>query len=147
MHTRTTLSFDDHPPTTVRSWRHQITQPLTRDPRQADPRVPGRSKHEELSVTRVADALTPFLLHACSAGARIGRARLTVDVAPPLDEALPHAPGVLTLDLRDVLITSVLSSPEDGLPLETITLSYASVRWAWTPPDGATLEHAWQVHG
>jgi type VI protein secretion system component Hcp len=147
MHTRTTLIIDDHPPTTVRSWRHQITQPLTRDPRQADPRVPGRSKHEEISITRVADALSPLLLHACSAGSKIGRARLTVDVAPPLDEALPHAPGVLLMDLHDVLVTSVLSSPEDGLPLETLTLSYARVRWSWTPPDAPAIEQTWQVHG
>jgi type VI protein secretion system component Hcp len=136
MHTPT-LEVDKHPPGELRSWRHHVLQPLTKDPRRTDPRVPGRSVHEDVVVTRLADHLTPVLLQACASGARFGEVwiRTVLEDMPSFD-----------LQMIDVLVTGVLVSLEDGALVETVHLSYRGIRWISTF-DGVTSERAWEAAG
>lgn len=128
------LWLDEHPPGPCRSWRHHVHADITRTRNSPDPRVPGRSRHEDLLVTRAPDALSPHLLQAAASGRWIGRVTLRA-------RASDDAP-TFSIELTDVLVTSVLCSVEDGVPLETVAFSYGRVAWSW----GEDPPTAWSVY-
>lgn len=132
---RVELKLPDHPPVPCLSWRHHVHTELTRDRTTGEPRVPGRSRHEPFRLTRLPDAATPALLHACAAGRRISAVEVAAFGGDPEEERLRFI-------LSDVLVTSVLCSVEDTGPLETIDLSYGAITWTWSP-DAVT--RAWSV--
>ncbi|MCB9682314.1 MAG: type VI secretion system tube protein Hcp [Alphaproteobacteria bacterium] len=119
---------------------------VTRDAPAADPRVPGRSKHDPVLVTRTIDVLSPRLLGACASGELLPRVDLVLTApAPGADDARDEVPW-FRLELTDVLVTSVLASLEDDGPLETVAFDYGAVRWVHL--DGADTHDAhWSVHG
>lgn len=101
----------------------------------------GRSSHEDFQVTKDLDHLSPHLLAACAAGERL--TQVVLEVHRPSDAGEP-APW-FRFTLHDVVLTSVLTSFEDAGPLETVTMSYAAVSWAFEghdPPSART----WVVH-
>lgn len=111
-----------------RSFRHHVHTEVTRDRRQEDPRTPGRSRHEPFSITRSLDGLTPHLLRWCAEGRVLPELTLSV-VRPPLEDVPEQL--WFTFTLSRVLVTSVLTSVEDDGPLETITLDYGAIHWAF----------------
>lgn len=178
------LALPGHPPAPCVRYQLHVHAELTRDRRAADPRVPGRSRHEDALVSREPDALSPWLFYCCAAGVRVDEVRVVLRHDPPPDgppaeaagEAPDHAPTDLSPEpsgarpapggavaddpkeapqptappgaermvftLHDVYVVSVLSSMEDGRPLETVALSYGRI--TWSAPDAQTT--TWDVY-
>jgi type VI protein secretion system component Hcp len=249
------LALPGRPPAPCVRYQLHVHAELTRDRRAADPRVPGRSRHEDALVSREPDALSPWLFYCCAAGVRVDEVRVVLRHDPPPDgppaeaageapdhtptelspapSAAPPAPGGaavadpkaapqpnehdsflghtgarsrstiepafvaqleqgarkgplqeeasgrlvrpasgeggecwrsgphvdrgsdhaqpndltpgaerMTFTLHDVYVVSVLSSMEDGRPLETVALSYGRV--TWSVPDGEST--TWDVY-
>jgi type VI secretion system Hcp family effector len=150
------LSIPGPPTVPCRRFEHRVHAEITKDRRATDPRVPGRSRHEDLQITREVDALTPFLCGACASGARIEAVQLDIerhlqDDAPdgPPDAAADRAPVLadrhLRIRLEDVLVTSALLSQDGGPPLETVSLSYGTIHWEWITE--TTTRATWAVYG
>ncbi len=116
-------------PLPLRGLQHHLSTELTVDPGRArlglDARTTGRSRHDDVSVTRRPDALTPRLRRAAAAGERIPEVRL----------AVPAPGGTLGVELVDVFVTGALLTADQDGPLETLTLSYGQVAWAWRPAE------------
>lgn len=137
-----TVMLPGHEPAPCRSYRHHVTTEVTWRPREADPRVAGRSKHEAFQVTRLPDALSPAFLHACASGTPLGEVVIELS-RPGADDDAPPTP-YLRFTLSDVIVVSVLESLEDDGPFETVQLDYAAVTWTYLPDDRSV---SWRVHG
>jgi type VI protein secretion system component Hcp len=147
----TWIELPGSPRSACRSYRHHVHAPITRDRRLPDPRVVGRSIHEDFVVTKDLDHLSPVLLELCAAGTLLERVDIWVERPGELDpDAPPDAPpGPPTpwfhFALHHVLVTSVLTSIEDSGPLETVGLSYGSIRWIFDGPEHEA-QSAWKVY-
>lgn len=135
------LRIGDLPATRCVSWTHEIHSDLTRAPNQADPRTPGRSRHDPFVVTRTLDPLSPYLASAASQGSLIPEVRLEIDRTTEQGVDEPW----FRFTLRRVYVVHWVTSLEDGAPLETITLDYGEIRWDFL---GQPEPHAasWEVH-
>lgn len=131
------LQLPGHSVSRCASYRHRLSAKVTRVQGRSDVRVGGKTTHDDFAVTRKPDGLSPILLHACAEGLALGT--ITIELRRPpegLEEDAPppeydeESPG-LRFELVDVYVTSVLASIEDDGPLETVTLSYAGVKWVW----------------
>lgn len=139
------LVVGDHPPRRCTAFTHEVRLDVTRDLTRrtavpADPRTPGRSHHEPVRVTRVVDALSPVLAHAAASGARLESVR--IEVTRPSDDGR-EAPWY-TIALDNVLVTALLVSWDDDVPLETITLDYGAITWSFDGDAAASAQ--WTVH-
>jgi type VI secretion system Hcp family effector len=119
---------------------------LTRSPRDRDPRVIGRSSHEDFVVTKDLDHLSPHLLSACAAGERLAEVVVRVLRTTSAPDQAPQDLPWFRFLLRNVVLTSVLTSVEEHGPLETVAMSYAEIGWFFEG-EGAAEERAWVVHG
>lgn len=129
------LDLPDQAPAPCLSWRLHVHSELTRDRTTGQARVPGRSRHEPVRVTRRPDRLSPLLLHAAASGA----AWPTVTLRMADDDG-----PCWLVTLTDVLVISVLSSLEEAGPLETVDLSYGAVTWSWLRDDQP--QRSWVVY-
>lgn len=142
------IHVDGQPVTRCESYRQHLHTRVTRVHGRADPRVGGKTTHEDFVVTRRPDHLTPVLLHACATGTMLESLAVESRRAPEgeRDEDAPpttydeERPG-MRYTLHEVYVTAVLASVEDDGPLETVSMSYARVRWAWEGDEAVTT--AW----
>lgn len=169
------LDIPGHAPSECTAYTAHVHTDLTRSPGRGEPRVPGRSRHEDLVITRRLDHLSPHLQRWCAGGERVAEMVLRVErPAPAVDVAAPpeasgavdpsdEAPAAegsspddagppppppqpwFTFVLTDVLVTSVLSSFGDEGPLETVHLSYGEVAWTFLAGE-APQTTSWAVY-
>lgn len=107
----------------------------------------GRVQFSDISITKPLDKSSPLLIQNCNAGVAI--ASVTIDF-----ERTGATPAVFyKVTLEDVLITSVKQSGSagDDVVMETVTMSFARIRWAYYPIDpktgkpGTKVETGWDV--
>lgn len=134
------LLVGDHPPSRVTAYTHELHAELTRSPGRADPRTPGRSRHEPFRVTRRLDALSPLLLEAAASGQMLPEVIIEVDRP---DDAAGDRPWFQFV-LERVLVVRLVSSWDDEAPLETAVFDYGAVHWRFLgePADA----RQWTVH-
>ena len=132
------LIIAGYAPAPCRRYQHRVHAEITRDRRATDSRVPGRSRHDDVEITRVIDGLSPLLFAWCASGARSEEVQLllTRSLPPPGgDTPSPPDESRFCFTLSDVILTSAFSSTDaaepDGPPLETLTLSYGRIAWTW----------------
>lgn len=132
------LIIAGHAPAPCRRYQHRVHAEITRDRRATDSRVPGRSRHDDVELTRVIDGLSPLLFAWCASGTRIDEVQLLLTRSfPRPDDDSPTPPDEprYCFTLSDVILTSAFSSSDpaepEGPPLETLTLSYGRIAWTW----------------
>jgi type VI secretion system secreted protein Hcp len=94
----------------------------------------GKAQPHDFTFTKVLDKSSPKLFLSCATGAHIKKATVTARKKSAKVE-------YLTFVLTDVFISSYHTAPGSGdaLPLDVISLDYATLEIAYTPqtPDGS----------
>lgn len=116
------------------SFSHGVSQPLSMGGPSDKPRSPGRSVHQDFTVTKYVDQVSPMFNLYCSAGNVIPKAVIS------LFQSTGDKPNkFITYTLDNVIITSVSVGGGSGdLPVETLTLNYAKISWAFNLQDNKT---------
>lgn len=89
----------------------------------------GKVQVQDLAINKMVDAASPNLVKAICTGKHIAEAVLTLRKAgeTPLD--------YLIITLTDVLLTSYSVSGSGDIPMETVTLTFASFKESYQPQD------------
>jgi type VI secretion system secreted protein Hcp len=112
----------------VDSWAHSIRQPRSATASTAGGHTAERCEHGEMVFTKDIDSTSPSIYQACSQG----------DLYKKVTIEFYRASGskpikYLEITLNNAMIGSVSPSVAgEGLPMETFTLKYASVKWVYT---------------
>ncbi|MDB5800637.1 MAG: hypothetical protein JWL63_1576 [Rhodocyclales bacterium] len=115
----------------VNSWHHQIIQPKSATASTAGGHTAERCEHGAMIFTKDLDMTSPSIWAACSAGQTFDE--VVIDFM--------RADGAkrikyLEVKLKNVLISSVSPSVAgEGIPVETMSLTYAAVQWTYTQQD------------
>ncbi len=150
------LHLEGLPPVRCVGFVNHVHAEITRDRGRSDPRVFGRSRHEDFTITRGVDHLSPRLLRWCAEGHCVDAMRLEIRKraepnSPPEDGAPPAPPTYeeeqphFSFHLGEVYITGVLASLDDGPPLETVALDYGTIRWIYEGTEADHHDASWDV--
>jgi type VI secretion system secreted protein Hcp len=117
------------------SFSHGVSFPMNSGERsdQGEERQ-GRCQHESFTVVKKADKSSPNLYLYCSTGEEIGKATISIQGN--------NKNKIFSFEMDKVFITAVSISggPGDD-PIETVMLSYASIKWT----EGASNSTGWDL--
>jgi type VI secretion system secreted protein Hcp len=118
----------------ILSYSQSISQPISA-PTPSGGGGTGKPAHQDFVITKHVDIASPKLYEACATGKHFPNAVIEVTHAA-------KAPvKYITIDMQQVFISSInVPSPSAAdTPVETVSLSYAAIQWAYTPqnPDGS----------
>lgn len=126
----------------VSSWKHWVSQPKSATASTAGGLTAERVEHGEMIFTKDIDAASTKLWQACSAGTvykdvevYFYRALGGSDVTQAGNKRINY----LKIQLKNVIVSRVESSIDNGFPLETMALRYSAIQWTYndSPLDGA----------
>lgn len=112
----------------IESWSHNMRQPRSATASTAGGHTAERCEHGEMVFTKDIDSTSPSLWLACSQGDTFKK--VTIEF---FRSSGKEAIKYLEIVLNNAMVGSV--SPAvvgEGLPTETFTLKYASVKWTYT---------------
>ena len=89
----------------------------------------GKATFHDFNITHKADKASPVLFQGCATGTHFPQVTLTVN-AQFADGSVRPA---LKLTLSDVLISSYSESSDGSAPVESISLSYNNITYAYVP--------------
>jgi type VI secretion system secreted protein Hcp len=120
----------------VLSYSHSISQAASAVSSPAGGTAAGKVTHQEFVITKNVDIASPLLYQACATGKHFP------SVVIEVSRATGKAPvKYMTITMKDVFVsTAALSAPgTNDSPIETISLDYGSIQWAYAPqnPDGS----------
>lgn len=130
----------------LESWAHSIRQPRSATASTAGGHTAERCEHGEMVFTKDIDSTSPSLWLACSQGDTFSKVTIEFFRASG-KEAIKY----LEIVLNNALVGSVSPTVAgEGLPNETFTLKYASVKWTYTIQDiggkkGASNPQMWSL--
>lgn len=123
----------------VGSWTQTVRQPKSATSSTAGGHTAERCEHADMVFTKDIDAATPKLLQACSAGTIFKTVKVYFyrAISSTNNKALSEGGGVnrkryLLIEMNNVLVSSI--TPQvgaEGLPTETFSLRYSSIRWTY----------------
>jgi type VI secretion system secreted protein Hcp len=120
------------------SYSHGVSMPLSGGAVSGPARTSGRTQHQDFTVTKYVDQITPNLNLYCSGGNNIPKAVIEVYQASQ-DGAASKPVKFMTYTLENVIVSSVSVGGSGGdLPTETVTLNYAKIAWAFNTQDNKT---------
>jgi len=122
----------------ILSYSHNVSMPLSGSQASGQTRHQGRSHHSDFTFTKYVDVATPFFNAYCSGGNNIKES--TVAVFQAAETGAAAAPNkFIEYHLTDVIFTSVSVGGGGGdLPIETITMNYATIKWTFNQQDNKT---------
>ncbi len=96
----------------------------------------GNSSHGEISVTKLIDKATPNFAKSICGGQQHAEVKIVFEKTNAQGALIPYMVYTLTA----VIITSQALSGADGggMPTESLSLNYATIKWEYTPTDSAT---------
>jgi type VI secretion system secreted protein Hcp len=110
------------------SWSHLIRQPKSATASTSGGHTAERAEHGDMVFTKDIDSTSPSLWLACSQGDTYGKVTIDFMRANGKEKV-----KYLEIVLNHVIVSSVTPTVQgEGLPTETITLKYASVKWTYT---------------
>jgi type VI secretion system secreted protein Hcp len=118
----------------IDSWGHTIRQPSAATASSSGGHTAERCEHGEMMFSKEMDLTSPSLWQACSQG------EVFKTVTVEFYRASNTEPvKYLEIVLHNAMIGSVSPTANgEGLPTETLSLKYASVKWTYTKQD---LDH------
>ena len=120
----------------VLSYGHAVTRPPT-TATGTGVRTTVPASHAEFTIVKLLDVATPKLNEAACKGTRLSQ--VVIELWRPLGNTTYK---YMEYQLKDVLISGVAANGQAGgppsSPVETVTLTYASIEWAYrtTLPNG-----------
>lgn len=130
----------------IESWTHDIRQPRSATASTAGGHTAERCEHGEMVFTKDIDSTSPSLWLACSQGNTFKKVTIEFFRASGKDPV-----KYLEIILNNAMVGSVSPSVVgEGLPTETFTLKYASVKWTYAIQDidgkkGASNPQMWSL--
>jgi type VI secretion system secreted protein Hcp len=122
----------------ILSYSHGVSMPLSGASVSGMARTSGRTSHQDFTISKYVDQTTPFFNLYCSGGNNVKKAVIAVYQASQTGAASKPV-RFMTYTLENVIITSVSMSGSGGdLPVETITLNYGNISWAFNMQDNKT---------
>jgi len=130
----------------ITSYDLSTTQPVEGSRSTSGSATSGRADHEDVGFAKQMDKSTPGLLACCCAG----------DIIPTGEiahYAMVNNQKVLfaCFTMSDIVITEVSLSGSDGVPEETLKLSYGGISWIYnqinhiTGARGSDIPKSWDV--
>jgi type VI secretion system secreted protein Hcp len=114
----------------ILSYSYGVSMPVTHSVAEGQ-RTHGQANVQDLSISKYVDVTTPIFLQHCCKGTIITTMTLRHLRADTAGEAAEH---LLTIDLNDVLVTSVSASGSDQ-PMENITFNFSKIQWTYHKQD------------
>lgn len=112
----------------LESWSHSIMQPRSATASTAGGHTAERCEHGDMVLVKDIDSTSPSLWLACSQGDTFKKVTIEFYRASGKEPV-----KYLEIVLNNALVSSVSPSVVgEGLPSETFTLKYASVKWTYT---------------
>jgi type VI secretion system secreted protein Hcp len=112
----------------IESWSHSIVQPRSATASTAGGHTAERCEHADMVFTKDIDSTSPSIWLSSSQGDTFQKVTIEFYRASG-KESIKY----LEIVLNNVLISSVAPTVAgEGLPTETFTLKYASVKWTYT---------------
>jgi type VI secretion system secreted protein Hcp len=130
----------------IESWAHEISQPRSATASTAGGHTAERCEHGEMVFTKDIDSTSPSIWLACSQGDTFKKITIEFFRASG-KEAIKY----LEIVLNNAMVGSVAPAVVgEGLPTESFTLKYASVKWTYTIQDvagkkGASNPQMWSL--
>lgn len=93
----------------------------------------GRSEFSNLSITKTADLSSCKLFLCCASGLPIETAKLSLQSSTGKAKT-----DILTIEMDDVRVTSISPGGSGDMPMESVTFSYGTIKWAYTQLDHTT---------
>jgi type VI secretion system secreted protein Hcp len=110
------------------SWTHSIRQPKSATASTSGGHTAERCEHGEMIFTKDIDSTSPSLWLACSQGDTFNKVTIEFMRANGKEKV-----KYLEIVLNHVIVSSVDPVVQgEGLPVETLALKYASVKWIYT---------------
>lgn len=139
---------DKHPKwIEVSSWSHVIRQPKSATASTAGGHTAERTEHGDMILTKDIDSTSPSIYLASSQGDTFKTVTLQFMRASGKERV-----QYLEIVLHNVIVSSVAPSVGigEGLPTETVSLKYASVKWTYTVQNvdgtkGASNPQMWSL--
>jgi type VI secretion system secreted protein Hcp len=109
------------------SFSHGVAQQVTASPSSSE-RTSGKPNHQDMTLSKYVDLSSCPVIAACNASTNLKTVTLTVG-RNDNGAVLPYM--VVTMD--NVIVSSVSYSSGGGdRPVETVTLNYTKISWAFT---------------
>jgi type VI secretion system secreted protein Hcp len=112
----------------IESWSHDVRQPRSATASSSGGHSAERCEHGDMVFTKDIDSTSPSLWLSCSQGDTHKKATIEFYRASG-KEAIKYLEIVLNTAMIGSVSPSVVG---EGLPSETFTLKYASVKWIYT---------------
>jgi type VI secretion system secreted protein Hcp len=111
----------------VLSFSHGVAMQVTASP-SASERTSGKPNHQDMTISKYVDLSSCPVIAACNASTNLKTVTLTVG-RNDSGAVLPYM--IVTMD--NVIVSSVSYSSGGGdRPVETVTLNYTKITWAFT---------------
>jgi len=130
------------------SFQHHVSRQVGPRTTAGSPSV-GNSSHGEVVITKLIDKATPEFAKSICGGQQHAEIKIVFEKTNAAGALIPYMVYTLTA----VIITSSSLSGADGggMPMESATLNYATIKWEYTPTDPNTgdaqgvLPFGWDV--
>jgi type VI secretion system secreted protein Hcp len=130
------------------SFQHSVSRQVGPRTTAGSPSV-GNSSHSEVVVTKLIDKATPELAKSICGGQQHAEVKVVFEKTNAAGVLIPY----LVYTLTGVIITQASLSGADGggMPMESVGLNYATIKWEYTPTDPNTgdaqgvLPFGWDV--
>jgi type VI secretion system secreted protein Hcp len=99
--------------------------------------APGHTQLDNLTITKEADLSSPSLFRYCLQGPSEGKGK---DATIELEDSTKDKNIVLTIKLKDAVITSYRISNNKQSTGETITMAFSEINMIYTPAEGGKNE-------
>jgi type VI secretion system secreted protein Hcp len=114
----------------VLSWSHSFNQPTSPTRSAAGGGTVEQANHADFSITKYIDSATDDLLKACWTGKQIAAGTFTAFRSSGTGDGVNY----LLIAFKNIIVSNYSISGGTGdVPVETVTLSYSSVSYKYTP--------------
>ena len=123
----------------VMSWSHGFSQPTTAATKSADQQATSRANHMDFNFSKFFDTSSDDFCKACWTGAQMKTVIMSCFRASGAADVGGGSTEYLKVTMEDVIVSNYsISGGGDELPIESITLNYTKIEYAYVLVDANT---------